>query len=139
MADGWDIDVAYGSTISIRHVNTQGGYLHSHAHSYPTGSMRKSSLQSDATSPNQYRTTEQQITLYPHRDENNNWLVLNGSSESGPASFDWAQVPMKYIENGAKIRLEHIVTEKRLHSHEVRPPISEVEFQNEVSGYGFPG
>jgi dolichyl-phosphate-mannose-protein mannosyltransferase len=46
---------------------------------------------------------------------------------------------MKYIENGAKIRLEHIVTEKRLHSHEVRPPISEVEFQNEVSGYGFPG
>lgn len=139
MADELNIDVAYGSTISIRHVNTQGGYLHSHAHSYPTGSMRKSSLPSDATSPNQYRTTEQQITLYPHRDENNNWLVLNGSSESGPASFDWAQVPMKYIENGAKIRLEHIVTEKRLHSHEVRPPISEVEFQNEVSGYGFPG
>ncbi|KAJ9109787.1 hypothetical protein QFC20_003203 [Naganishia adeliensis] len=114
-------DVAYGSTISIRHVNTQGGYLHSHAHSYPTGSM------------------QQQITLYPHRDENNNWLVLNGSTESGPASFDWAQLPMHYIENGAKIRLEHIVTEKRLHSHEVRPPISEVEFQNEVSGYGFPG
>jgi dolichyl-phosphate-mannose-protein mannosyltransferase len=82
---------------------------------------------------------EQQITLYPHRDENNNWLVLNGSSESGPASFDWAELPMQYIENGAKIRLEHIVTEKRLHSHEVRPPISEVEFQNEVSGYGFPG
>lgn len=31
------------------------------------------------------------------------------------------------------------MTEKRLHSHEVRPPISEVDFQNEVSGYGFPG
>jgi dolichyl-phosphate-mannose-protein mannosyltransferase len=35
--------------------------------------------------------------------------------------------------------LEHKITEKRLHSHDVRPPISEVEWQNEVSGYGFPG
>lgn len=85
------------------------------------------------------RSLEQQITLYPHRDENNNWRVINGSSESGPASYDWSQLPLQYIENGAKIRLEHIVTEKRLHSHEVRPPISEVDFQNEVSGYGFPG
>ena len=38
-----------------------------------------------------------------------------------------------------KIRLEHKTTEKRLHSHDVRPPVSEVDFQNEVSGYGFPG
>ncbi|KAJ9101752.1 hypothetical protein QFC21_003091 [Naganishia friedmannii] len=114
-------DVALGSTISIRHVNTQGGYLHSHAHSYPTGS------------------NQQQITLYPHRDENNNWRVINGSSESGPAAYDWAQLPLQYVEDGTTIRLEHIITEKRLHSHDVRPPISEVEFQNEVSGYGFPG
>jgi len=34
-------DVAIGSTITIRHVNTQGGYLHSHAHSYPGGSKRE--------------------------------------------------------------------------------------------------
>ncbi|KAJ9113820.1 hypothetical protein QFC19_000013 [Naganishia cerealis] len=114
-------DVALGSTISIRHVNTQGGYLHSHTHSYPTGS------------------NQQQITLYPHRDENNNWRVLNGSSESGPADYDWDKLPLQYVENGMKIRLEHIITEKRLHSHDVRPPISEVDFQNEVSGYGFPG
>jgi dolichyl-phosphate-mannose-protein mannosyltransferase len=43
------------------------------------------------------------------------------------------------IENGAILRLEHRVTEKRLHSHDVRPPVSDVEWQNEVSGYGFPG
>ncbi|THH13087.1 hypothetical protein EW146_g7086, partial [Bondarzewia mesenterica] len=40
-------DVALGSQITIRHVNTQGGYLHSHAHNYPGGSQ------------------QQQITLYP--------------------------------------------------------------------------
>ena len=33
-------DVAIGSEVTIRHVNTQGGYLHSHAHNYPGGSGR---------------------------------------------------------------------------------------------------
>jgi len=37
-------DVGFGSIVSIRHVNTQGGYLHSHAHAYPTGSKRKLGL-----------------------------------------------------------------------------------------------
>lgn len=43
------------------------------------------------------------------------------------------------VENGAIIRLQHLITEKRLHSHDVRPPVTEAEWQNEVSGYGFPG
>lgn len=33
-------DVALGSEVSIRHLNTQGGYLHSHSHNYPGGSKR---------------------------------------------------------------------------------------------------
>jgi dolichyl-phosphate-mannose--protein O-mannosyl transferase len=33
-------DVAIGSTVTVRHVNTQGGYLHSHSHYYPGGSER---------------------------------------------------------------------------------------------------
>ena len=33
-------DVAIGSAVTVRHVNTQGGYLHSHAHNYPGGSGR---------------------------------------------------------------------------------------------------
>jgi dolichyl-phosphate-mannose-protein mannosyltransferase len=44
-----------------------------------------------------------------------------------------------FIENGAVLRLQHVITEKRLHSHDVRPPVTETEWQNEVSGYGFPG
>lgn len=38
-----------------------------------------------------------------------------------------------------RIRLHHVATERNLHSHDVRPPISEVDFQNEVSAYGYPG
>ena len=35
-------DVGFGSVVSIRHVHTQGGYLHSHPHAYPSGSQRQS-------------------------------------------------------------------------------------------------
>ncbi|WWC88890.1 uncharacterized protein L201_003805 [Kwoniella dendrophila CBS 6074] len=114
-------DVGFGSKVAIRHVNTQGGYLHSHNHAYPGGSK------------------QQQITLYPHRDENNVWRIVNASTPDGPASYPWDELPIEYVLTGTKIRLEHVITEKRLHSHDVRPPVSEVDFQNEVSGYGFPG
>ena len=49
--------VGLGSVVTIRHVDTQGGYLHSHEHFYQTGSK------------------QQQITLYPHLDSNNKWLI----------------------------------------------------------------
>ncbi|WWD18305.1 hypothetical protein CI109_102755 [Kwoniella shandongensis] len=114
-------DVGFGSKISIRHVHTQGGYLHSHAHPYPGGSQ------------------QQQITLYPHRDENNVWRIVNSSSPDGPNAYPWDDLPFEYVLTGTKVRLEHVTTGKRLHSHDVRPPVSEVDFQNEVSGYGFPG
>ncbi|KZV86413.1 MIR-domain-containing protein, partial [Exidia glandulosa HHB12029] len=105
----------------FRHWNTQGGYLHSHEHNYPGGSK------------------QQQITLYPHRDMNNVWrikhVVKDGEGEPG----DWKTQPLEYLVHGSVIRLEHIPTFKHLHSHDVRPPISEVDFQNEVSGYGYKG
>ncbi|KZT33151.1 glycosyltransferase family 39 protein [Sistotremastrum suecicum HHB10207 ss-3] len=119
MADTYT-DVALGSTITLRHLNTQGGYLHSHVHNYPTGSH------------------QQQITLYPHRDQNNDWQILP-TNPSGSEEYDWEHEPLKYIANGMEIRLEHVSTKKRLHSHDVRPPVSDVDFQNEVSGYGFEG
>ncbi|KAK0191625.1 glycosyltransferase family 39 protein [Armillaria mellea] len=119
MADTY-ADIAIGSTVSIRHVNTQGGYLHSHPHNYPGGSK------------------QQQITLYPHRDTNNEWRIINASSANhSPA--DWYTEPLSHIYPGARIRLRHVSTEKALHSHDIRPPISDVDFQNEVSGYGMPG
>ncbi len=39
MADTF-ADIGVGSLVTIRHVNTQGGYLHSHPHNYPGGSKR---------------------------------------------------------------------------------------------------
>ncbi|KAI6003327.1 glycosyltransferase family 39 protein, partial [Pisolithus marmoratus] len=113
-------DVAVGSQITIRHVNTQGGYLHSHSHNYPGGSG------------------QQQITLYPHRDENNLWLILNATADNYP-QYDYEHQPLEYIKHGSRIRLRHTVTDKALHSHDVRPPVSDVDFQNEVSGYGMAG
>jgi MIR domain len=44
-----------------------------------------------------------------------------------------------YIKPGSVIRLRHTRTGKHLHLHDFRPPVSDVDFQNEVSGYGFEG
>ncbi|MBE3050096.1 dolichyl-phosphate-mannose--protein mannosyltransferase [Candidatus Bathyarchaeota archaeon] len=121
-------DVYFGSKISIRHVNTQGGYLHSHPLMYPTGSK------------------QQQITLYPHKDHNNNWKVenqtqpldANGQSINGTAAWDALPEP-QFIKNKDVIRLYHPNTHRRVHSHDVRAPVTEADWQNEVSAYGYEG
>jgi dolichyl-phosphate-mannose-protein mannosyltransferase len=122
------VDVALGSRVSIRHHNTQGGYLHSHDLMYPTGSK------------------QQQITLYPHKDENNVWLLENmtqpldikGEPINGSLAWD-ALSPPTFINDGDVIKLLHVATSRRLHSHDVRPPVTEAEWQNEVSAYGYEG
>lgn len=113
-------DVALGSTITLRHVNTQGGYLHSHPHLYETGSK------------------QQQITLYPHKDVNNDWLVENITRPEDGIRYQDREDPV-LIEDGAIIRLKHVATHHRLHSHDVRPPVTEQDYQNEVSAYGYEG
>ncbi|KZO93787.1 glycosyltransferase family 39 protein [Calocera viscosa TUFC12733] len=114
-------DVGVGSKVVMRHWNTNGGYLHSHDHTYPGGSK------------------QQQITLYPHMDTNNDWRILNATWDASSPGYDHETQPFRALLNGDMIRLEHIITSKKLHSHDIRPPVSEVDFQNEVSGYGFPG
>ncbi|RDW63878.1 hypothetical protein BP5796_10380 [Coleophoma crateriformis] len=122
------VDVAFGSRISIRHHNTQGGYLHSHNLMYPTGSK------------------QQQITLYPHKDENNVWIAenqtapldSNGQPINGSRAYDNISPPT-FIKDGDTIKLYHITTDRRLHSHDVRPPVTEADWQNEVSAYGYEG
>ncbi|TIC14411.1 glycosyltransferase family 39 protein [Wallemia mellicola] len=114
--------VGMGSEVSIRHLHSTGGYLHSHEHDYPTGSF------------------QQQITLYPYTDDNNIWQIVERSDNNGePDHHDYHNEKFRQIYNGAVIRLMHLDTGKRLHSHDHKPPVSEAEFQNEVSGYGFEG
>ena len=78
---------------------------------------------------------EQQVTLYPHKDTNNDWIL---QKQDGT-------VPdrLEYIKNGDIIRLKHAPTLKRLHSHNIKAPVTEDENHFEVSAYGgsdeFPG
>ena len=121
------VDVIMGSRVSIRHHNTQGGYLHSHNHMYPTGSK------------------QQQITLYPHKDENNLWLLENQTQPLSPdgqpinGTRAWDAIEPSHITDGSIVRLYHVITDRRLHSHDVRPPVTEADWQNEVTAYGYEG
>ena len=121
-------DVVMGSRVTIRHHNTQGGYLHSHAHMYPTGSK------------------QQQITLYPHKDDNNVWLWENQTQPINEVTNEfingttaWDTIDPQFLKDGSVIRMYHTVTDRRLHSHDVRPPVTEADWQNEVSCYGYAG
>lgn len=122
------VDVAFGSRVSFRHHNTQGGYLHSHAHMYPEGSK------------------QQQVTLYPHKDENNVFLLenqtqpdaLDGTPITGPLAWDALPEPV-WIKDGDTIKLYHGSTNRRIHSHDQRPPVTEADWQFEVSAYGYEG
>ncbi|KAG0007351.1 hypothetical protein BGZ80_004758 [Entomortierella chlamydospora] len=107
------LSVAYGATVTIRHQGTQGGYLHSHPSNYETGSK------------------QQQITLYPHKDSNNDWIIQKRDG-TVPESLE-------YVKNGDYVRLVHAQTHKRLHSHDHKAPVTESESHFEVSAYGYEG
>lgn len=129
------LDVMIGSSVTIRHLNTQGGYLHSHAHNYPGGSKRTSCLSVWTTLTSD---AEQQITLYPHRDDNNVWLLLNSTINPDTPNPLTHTPPIPILDRSV-IVLNHITTNKRLHSHDVRASVTEVDYQNEVTAYGFDG
>ena len=119
-------DVYFGSRVTLRHHATQGGYLHSHLHMYPEGSK------------------QQQITLYPHKDENNIWMLENQTQpegQNGPIMGPkaWDNLAPAFIKNGDVLRLHHATTSRRLHSHDQRPPVTEADWQQEVSCYGYEG
>ncbi|KAI9275246.1 glycosyltransferase family 39 protein [Helicostylum pulchrum] len=106
-------DIVYGSKIDIRHMGTNGGYLHSHDHAYPGGSR------------------QQQVTLYSHTDNNNRWVINKASTDDVRS--------LEYVRHGDIVRLTHFNTKRRLHTHDVRPTTNDEKYQYEVSGYGFEG
>ncbi|KAL4062409.1 hypothetical protein V8B97DRAFT_2012712 [Scleroderma yunnanense] len=53
--------------------------------------------------------------------------------------YDYEHQPMEYIKDASQIKLRHVVTDKALHTHDVRPSVSDLDFQNEVSAYGMAG
>lgn len=111
------VEVSFGSTITLKHFNL-GSYLHSHNATYQTG------------------TQKQQVTLYGFDpDPNNEWIMeMKQRLEEGDL-----QRKIRPIKDGDVIRLLHRETGKFLHVDDVRPPISEEEYNNEVNCEGSKG
>lgn len=108
--------VAYGASLTIKNHRTGGAYLHSHWHLYPEGVGAR----------------QQQVTTYSHKDDNNKWRIKKYNEESSENAE-----PIEYVKNGDLIRLEHLVTERNLHSHNEIAPITKKHFQ--VTCYGEKG
>uniref|UniRef100_A0A060SWY2 Dolichyl-phosphate-mannose--protein mannosyltransferase n=1 Tax=Blastobotrys adeninivorans TaxID=409370 RepID=A0A060SWY2_BLAAD len=101
-------EIISGSFITARHYGT-GGYLHSHEISFPRGSF------------------QQQVTLYSFHDLNNVWTIdlVDRRNESNPI-----------LKDGDYVTLRHVLTNKHLHSHDHFAPVSQCDWQFEVSAYG---
>ncbi|OLY81118.1 Dolichyl-phosphate-mannose-protein mannosyltransferase 1 [Smittium mucronatum] len=105
--------IYFGSTIRIKHTNTNGGFLHSHSHDWEG---EKSSKQ-------------QQVTIYSYPDGNNLFRIIPAYN----VTLDSAVQP---VRDGDIVRLKHITTGKNIHSHNVKPPVSTGDDKFEVSAYG---
>ncbi|XP_074662346.1 protein O-mannosyl-transferase 2-like [Tubulanus polymorphus] len=104
--------VAYGSHVTMKQSRIGGGYLHSHWHLYPK----------------ELGPRQQQITTYSHKDDNNVWIVKH--YDTNPQEED----DVKLVRNGDLVRLEHVVTQRNLHSHYEMAPLTRTHYQ--ISGYG---
>ena len=105
-------EIAIGSKVTLKNVGYGGGLLHSHVQTYPAGS------------------TQQQVTCYHYKDDNNDWVLLPRWDE--PA-YD-PEGPIRFLQDGDIIRLQHGPTTRNLHSHTVPAPVTKLN--HEVSCYG---
>ncbi|KAG0670615.1 hypothetical protein C6P45_001991 [Maudiozyma exigua] len=101
--------VNYGSTIRLRHLNSLGGYLTSYNETYPRGSK------------------EQLVTVSDIEDTEWNLWILEPSDRSDVN---------ENIDESHHIVLRHKMTNKLLRSSAAKPPISEQEYDKEVSCTG---
>ncbi|KAJ7086024.1 glycosyltransferase family 39 protein [Mycena belliarum] len=106
------LDVAFGSKVTFKNYGYGGGLLHSHVQTYPVGS------------------SQQQVTCYHYKDENNEWIILPQWDE---AAYD-PEEPIRFLKHGDVIRLSHAPTTRNLHSHTVPAPVTKLN--HEVSCYG---
>lgn len=107
--------VTYGSTVTIRHEASLGGFLHSHPYPYKSGSRN------------------QQVSVFDYRDYNNEWLIEPVGHVDPRDSR---------VRGDSVIRLRHKNTGAVLRVDDFKPPISEQEYDFEVSCFGnhtYPG
>jgi len=102
--------VSYGSVVKLQHVKS-GYRLHSHEVAYGSGSGQQS------------------VTATPREDDHGSfWVVKAADAEEEPGQG--TPIPC-----GSRIRLEHLLTKKNLHSHDHASPYGSYE----VSAYGNDG
>ncbi|XP_064403207.1 protein O-mannosyl-transferase 2-like isoform X2 [Halichondria panicea] len=108
--------VAYGSVVTLKNNRGGGGLLHSHSHLYPEeyGNIQ-----------------QQQVTAYTHKDDNNRWLVKR-HNHTEPEE-DGQTV----LTHGDWVVLEHTTTQRNLHSHALKAPMTATHYQ--VTCYGEDG
>ncbi|CDS08931.1 hypothetical protein LRAMOSA10291 [Lichtheimia ramosa] len=105
------LEIAFGSEVTIKSQLLGGGLLHSHVQKYPEGSQH------------------QQITIYHHKDDNNNWIL-----HPVDAQGDVNQDEIQYIQDGDHVRLLHMRTKVYLHSHDMPGFVTSEHY--EVGGHG---
>lgn len=107
--EGIPTTIFYGSTVRIRHLNSLGGYLTSYNMSYSGGSH------------------EQIVAVSDVEDSEWNQWVLEPSSESDR---------LRPLTETHHALLRHKVTHKLLRASTAKPPISEQEYDKEISCTG---
>ncbi|KZT43999.1 glycosyltransferase family 39 protein [Sistotremastrum suecicum HHB10207 ss-3] len=106
------LEAAYGSRVTLKNMGWGGGLLHSHVQTYPVGS------------------SQQQVTCYHYKDENNDWVFLPRweEPEYNPNG------ELQFVKHGDVLRLSHFSTGRNMHSHAIPAPVTKTAY--EVSGYG---
>lgn len=96
-------EIRYFDTITIKHVGNKN-LLHSHVQRYPR-EYPDGRISSEG----------QQVTGYPHEDENNNWMILPTKAlpETGRG---------RIVRNNDIIQLLHVTTDMYLMTHDVASP-----------------
>ncbi|QRV89589.1 dolichyl-phosphate-mannose-protein mannosyltransferase [Ceratobasidium sp. AG-Ba] len=107
------LEIMFGSKVTLKNVGYGGGLLHSHVQTYPVGS------------------SQQQVTCYHYKDDNNQWTLL---PKWGEPSIDPNADTLIPIVHGTVIRMQHGPTMRNLHSHTVVAPVTKSNY--EVSCYG---
>lgn len=107
------VGLNYGSTVTLRHLESLGGYLHSQNYTYETGSFG------------------QAVTLtQTEGDPDNEWIIENKFPDKENVMIN------KKIHDLDQIRLRHRRTGKLLRASTAKPPVSQEEYDLEVSGTG---